>query len=195
MGKIQDMLCEISFSDFASVLGVFGTIVTIIGFAVGCFFAVLAVEAYGHVKDIKGIKLSAEKASESAKNSLKSITEHENRIKENELKIQSMKRDICTEMDEFFNVHIGLCADVPYSATENIIRLRDNLYRRRSLQAIKNAGIINNNLLHSRILEMNQYGKQEDLDALENILSSGCAGEETRVLIEEVKASIRRNGK
>ncbi|ESS71675.1 hypothetical protein MGMO_93c00330 [Methyloglobulus morosus KoM1] len=194
MDNICTAFLNIGISDITSLLGVLGTIVTVIGFAFGCYFAVLAIDAYSHVKAIKNIKNDADNASKSAQDSLSSIITYEKRIKDDEVILNAIKCDICTEIDEIFSIHIGLFSDFNFANLDDISKFRKSLYRRRSLQALKNAKIIDSKLLNSRILEMYQYGIKDDIVILEELLSSNYLNEETRVILKQVKESILSNG-
>jgi len=146
----------LNISDFVSIVGL---IVTAVGFFIGTYFAVLAVSAYSHVRDIDGIK--------------KNLLAYETQINDVYSSTLGLAENIINLTAQMYTYQINLAYNTSYTLiadTHDHKRRINDLLRRRALLAIEYK-YLKEDLRKNYIRELFETGLKEDLPKIESLLS------------------------
>ena len=154
---------------FGSYINIVGTLTTSIAFIVGSYFALLAVQAYGHIKDIDDLHNQIKLRSDSM---LATLSEY----KEEYINLESTRQQ---SILTFFDHQIALTFvnSFPLTMREElepiISKRREELYRQRSLLAFDSA-YLNEKTRLDRMREIINYGYENDSFYIQKCIQNEC---------------------
>ena len=171
--------------EIGTVISILGLIITSTAFVLGTYFALLAVDAYSHIQNIKNIKNEIVEISESSK-----LLQTE--ISNNNKFLATTTADI---VDEFLSHQIYL-NELPSAPETFKEEMRGYIKKRRiELQATRARILVQNKYLNTTrrenlIRELGVLGDRSDVMALEKIEEDNQEDSGIRNLAAKSKASI-----
>jgi len=168
-------------TDLNDFLSIIGTIITSFAFLIGCYFAVLAVSAYSHHREIEKIK------SDVVIEALK-IDNLKNRV-------SNTINDMIELMIDFINEQIKKTykrrPGIIGRELENYQQIRrGELFRKRALAASQHPGL-NHTRRENLMRELSTFGKRVDIAILKEIEADEKESEQIRKLANEIIEDLK----
>lgn len=157
------------------------TFITVLAFCIGSYYALLAVRAYGHKKELEDLNLKISKIS----------TRLEEQIVEYKTNFLEIERERQSEMIEFYDHQISLTyvnfSPMPMrQELEPIIeKRRSELFRQRSLMAFRSYHLDSFTRIN-RMKEITTYGYIDDKDFIQSCIDKEQCAEMKKVMIEYI---------
>ena len=171
---------------YMNIMGLVGVMISSIALLFGCYFAVLAVSGYAHIRNVEEAKAEVEKAAVKIKKTLKVIKTDG----------AKMLRETSIMIDELLS-HEMFVAEFMTNEGSTIVEYRKHIVRRRK-RLIKQRGYVAlthrhmpNTLRKMRILELSEYMNDSDVDELIRVYKSS---EESEVIRRTVGSVLRKKG-
>ena len=175
------------------IISCLGLIITAVSFGAGCFFFVLAVRAYSHVRNIENLESSVKGKIEKFDIQMMKSTKE---ILENEKKGTDTIGDLLNLIDIFIGYQI-YSSDIDHGKkTDNfdrdkLISRRNSLLRYRGRLALRHRGL-EPERRENLIREMSVFATEEDIDLIEYVSSDNEEKPEIRFLAKRILKDIKK---
>ncbi len=171
------------------VLAIVGVSISGIGFMVGTYFALLAVNAYSHVREIEHTRVEIENLT----------CEMRNEICKNTSLSKQLLTETVLRIEDFISAELNIAKYVSVvqlnEEAKNKIEKRQNyLLRERAILALRN-DCFPQARRENLIRELFVVGKNKDLELIESVLQSPKENENIKRILKKVAERIRKRKK